>query len=613
MNLRKYLRAHAVVFSLCLLMLSAPAANSADRVWEPIEPSGQNGVEADAPALELPTLHSIGVLWAVRGDDNGNASVSVSFRQTGSEKWREALPLFWIHPERQPAQHRVPNGRLFAGSIVGLQPGTTYDLRLQLSDTDGGSRTEHIVTATREIPTQPASMRLRHVVSGVSPGGNAGTGSKDDPYLGLASALSDAMPGDLLLLAAGVYSAQGLQPLRSGTAENPIVVRGESAEGVVIEGGDGEVALDLSGRSHIWLERVTLQNARVLLRAEDSEQIVVRGNIFKIAFVDHASGIEVLRHGAHQFLISDNRFLGPNTEWPSKYNGKKTPELLNGITIAGSGHDIAFNEIFHIGDGINTGRSSDGMHTGEGLRATDIYNNDVNETRTECIEADYSLTNIRIYENRLTNCLYAVSTQPAMGGPVYIFRNAIFNTTSGPFKLHNHTSGVLLFHNTSVRTGRPLRIIPRGETVNDVLTRNNLFIGTRGPALHSVARMVRTDFDNDGYSYGMSEHFAQWNGKRYKSAMQAQEDGEIYAEHGPIMVFGRGEFENGPIPPSGDIAPQPRQQNQPLLSADSRALDRGIRLPNFNDHYAGDAPDLGCCEYGQPFPHVGPRPEWFSD
>lgn len=611
MNVSRGLLAIALFGGLCAF-IAAPS-QATDRIWRPPEPSGLNAVEAGTPVLELPTLHSISVLWPIVGDDNGDATVSVSYRQTGSAEWRKGYPLFWVHPERQPVQHHVPNGRLFAGSVVGLQPGTTYDLRLELIDPDGGSYTEQITAATRDAPDLPEGMTTRHVVPASGPEDIGGSGTAEDPFRGLAHALDRVAPGDLLLLSAGEYKAAALRPRLSGTAERPIVLRGESAGQVIIDGGGGDVALDFSDRDDIWLEQTTLRNARALLRAERTSRIVARGNTFHIAFEEKAVGIEVLHSDAHQFVISDNRFVGPNTEWPSPYKGKRTPELLNGIAIAGEGHDIAYNEITRIGDGINSGRIGGNNLEGEGLRATDIYNNDIDEARTECIEVDYSLTNVRVYENRLTNCLYGVSTQPAMGGPVYIFRNAIFNTTGGPFKLHNHASGVFLFHNTSVRSGRPVKIIPRGETVNDIMSRNNIYVGTRGPALHTAAKMIRSDFDNDGYSYNLGEQFARWNGNRYKSAMDAREGGEIYANYGPIMLFGRGEFEMGLLPPPGEYAAQPRQQNQPQLSAGSRAIDKGVALPNINDDYAGEAPDLGCCERDRPLPHFGPRSDWGTD
>ncbi len=44
------------------------------------------------------------------------------------------------------------------------------------------------------------------------------------------------------------------------------------------------------------------------------------------------------------------------------------------------------------------------------------------------------------------------------------------------------------------------------------------------------------------------------------------------------------------------------------LKPNASAIDRGVRLPNVNDGFAGRAPDLGALEAGRPAPHYGPRP-----
>jgi len=35
------------------------------------------------PALDMPTMHSLGVWWAVKGDDNANAVIDFSYRKAG--------------------------------------------------------------------------------------------------------------------------------------------------------------------------------------------------------------------------------------------------------------------------------------------------------------------------------------------------------------------------------------------------------------------------------------------------------------------------------------------------------------------------------------------------
>ncbi|HEU4438923.1 MAG TPA: right-handed parallel beta-helix repeat-containing protein, partial [Methylomirabilota bacterium] len=67
-------------------------------------------------------------------------------------------------------------------------------------------------------------------------------------------------------------------------------------------------------------------------------------------------------------------------------------------------------------------------------------------------------------------------------------------------------------------------------------------------------------------------------------------------------------FASGLEAPDDPEARHPSGAVDPRLHAGSRAVDAGVRLPNFNDDFTGKGPDLGCCEVGQPLPHYGPRP-----
>ena len=43
------------------------------------------------------------------------------------------------------------------------------------------------------------------------------------------------------------------------------------------------------------------------------------------------------------------------------------------------------------------------------------------------------------------------------------------------------------------------------------------------------------------------------------------------------------------------------------LREDSPAIDRGVRLPGFNDSFLGKGPDIGAFEFGRPLQRYGPR------
>ena len=123
-----------------------------------------------------------------------------------------------------------------------------------------------------------------------------------------------------------------------------------------------------------------------------------------------------------------------------------------------------------------------------------------------------------------------------------------------PFKLHNHTSGILILHNSSVTSGIPFHIYPARETVNAVITRNNLFIGTSSPALLSTGRMINCDFDSDGYGWfegppalqSLLGRFAEWNTRTYASPEAAQRSGALYRQRGAIVLSLSGELRGRP-------------------------------------------------------------------
>src|SRR5271170_6683327 len=99
--------------------------------------------------VEHPTLLNLGFEWAIRGDANRNATVTVEFRAVGESGWRQALPLVRIggekvYRQRENLDYTVPDG--FAGSILNLRPGTEYECQFQLTDPDGASgQTAHTV------------------------------------------------------------------------------------------------------------------------------------------------------------------------------------------------------------------------------------------------------------------------------------------------------------------------------------------------------------------------------------------------------------------------------------------------------------------------------------
>ena len=576
------------------------AVSAADR---PAATSGDSASQPGEPVAEPATFHSLGVRWPVRGDANSDAVIGMRFRKPGETAWREALPLFRTDPESVSDDNRVAGGWLFAGSIVDLAPDTEYEVTLALTDPDGGSAQRTLRMRTRAEPREPADMRVRHVVPVKSGDRGGGTGTASDPFRGLRVAQAAAMPGDLFLLHAGVYDEGTWTIDRHGTAERPIIYRGAGDGEAILDGGGRERMVSATGVKYVWFERLTLRRARYLFVGHSGSHFVIRRCRLEVV----GTGITAINGDYNEsrgFVITDNVLQGPTT-WPRSHG----IEEVNGVSISGAGHVVAYNRMSNLGDGIH------GTEHG-GLSASDIYNNDIEASTDDGIEADSADTNVRIFRNRITNAFSGISAQPVNGGPVYMFRNAIYNVLYSPFKLHNDTSGVLIFHNTSVRSGVPWDIEPGGETVNDVMTRNNLFVGTRGPALRSTGEMIRCDFDRDGYAgaggagglAAIFNVFAEWNERTYSTPEAARRSGALYRRHGAVLVNGGGSFASGVVTPGNTGTRFSGEKIDLRLAPASGAVDAGVVLPNFNDNFSGKAPDLGCCELGQPLPHYGPRP-----
>jgi hypothetical protein len=548
------------------------------------------GSVPDEPAPEPATFLALAVRWPVRGDANANAVIHVRFRAAGETAWREALPLFRTHPDKVSLENRIPGGWLFAGSIVDLAPGTEYEVHLRLQDPDGGSADRMLRMRTATEPAEPPGMRVRHVV----PGEGGGTGTPDNPFRGLAAAQAAAAAGQVFLVGPGVYAEGQWTIDRSGEPGRPIVYRAAAEGAVVLDGLGRERLVSAPGARHVWFEGFTLKNARYLFVGNRGSHLVIRRSRFEIVQV----GIEAINGDyaeSRGFVITDNVFTGPST-WPRR----GAIEPVNAITVSGAGHVIAWNRITGVGDGIHG--------TGHGrLSASDIHGNDIEACTDDAVEGDHSDTNVRVSWNRITNCFAGVSAQPVNGGPLYVFRNAILNVEYSPFKLHNDTAGVILLHNTSVMRGIPFHVEPATETVSDVITRNNLFVGTASPALRSTGRMIRCDFDRDGYAWPGGS-FALWNERTYATPEAARASGALYAAHGAVVLRPVGNFASGLEPPADAGQRVPAAENDPRLAAGSRAVDAGLPLPNVSEGFAGGAPDLGCCELGRALPPYGPRP-----
>jgi hypothetical protein len=380
----------------------------------------QDPVEPGEFVIENPTLINLGFEWFIRGDDNRNAKVDVSYRKHGETTWKQGLPLLRLQGERiyqNQGVFDVQSPNMFAGSILDLQPDTPYEARFVLSDPDGvrtqrkGTLTKIVTVRTRPEPRPYAGGRTFHVY----PKGYQGT--KMEPafdalmcaynyYCGggdtVTAGRPRVKPGDTILVHGGLYkyhpeyytgdiSINATTPFEgtyyltaSGTPEKPIVIKG-AGDGEVIFDGNGNFNLfNVKAANYNYFEGVTIRNTDIGIWAGTQFIAGSKGlTVKKSRFENVNIGIFTNYSGSSNFYIADNYFMGRDDSkhlfgWNGNFwaqfngvDGQVFPPKLDSYTavrLYGPGHVVSYNYVanFHDGIDIETYGNPDGSHAIDG-------------------------------------------------------------------------------------------------------------------------------------------------------------------------------------------------------------------------------------------------------
>jgi hypothetical protein len=532
--------------------------------------------------LDRPTVVTLGVQLLIAGDDNHDGHVAVRYRPLGAVDWKTASNLFRVRPE-DVVGRTVPEQ--FAGSIFDLQPATTYEIELHATDADGPiDQTLAVQASTRAIPTDPLTPSIKNVSTA----------------LDFQAALDAAQPGDVITLADGKYRGS-FTLAASGTAVNPIVIRGASEDGVILDGHRCKTCntLEIDG-SFVHVERLTLTKATRALRFKTGG---TEGNVARrVHFQKVVVGI-VGDPDQRDFYICDNVLEG-KLRWPKVYSRDRGRHASDdGINVKGFGHVVCHNQISGFGDAMKVEQ--------DGSRADDFYGNEVLWTYDNALELDTSEGNTRGFRNRFTNTFVPLSFQPTFGGPVYALRNVVVNVVEDQLKFYGlgttpeeTPSGVLVLHNTFVSPEQALLMASPVRSSHFAIE-NNLFVGRplAGQAVVSWTGLINDGtFDYNGWSPDGTFDFGAAGSWGSFNAMQAA---GVFETHG--VALAPGTFASGLVPPARfkvKMAPP-----DATLSSSSNALDAGLVVPNVNDGFMGTAPDLGALELACPLPIFGVRPE----
>jgi len=553
----------------CAIVLAAFAAPAHIARLDAQPAAAENAVVAGDLVIDPPTLINLGFEWLIEGDANRSASVEGLYRKTGETAWREGLPLLRLQGERVRSGRlidvTVPN--MFAGSILDLEPDTSYDTQFVLRDSDGvrGEARRVVTVRTRAEPMPSRDGRTFHVYP------HGFKGEKAQPaFEGLMCAYNltcsgtdyatigrpRVRPGDTILVHAGLYrynryeyttnpAVNSTVPLdgtyyftADGTADRPIAIKAAGDGEVIFDGGGNFALFDVRAADYTYFEGITFRNAEYGILAGTQFLLGSKGlTVKRSRFENVGAGVWTNYSGSSNFYIADNVFIGRDDPdhvigWSGSLwepfkgvEGQKFPPAMASyvaVKVYGPGHVVAYNYVanFHDGIDIETYGNPDGSAAEEGpaypprefwhLRpvSIDFYNNLMTNFHDNPIEIDGGLHNLRVMRNLMLNSAsHAFCNQPSFGGPTYWVRNIAYHLPGGAIRLTGGSAGVFFYNNTI------LSEIALASSSN-VHFRNNLVLGEQSaPAIFVVNTLTNyssSDYNGFRPNPGAAFSFA-WN------------------------------------------------------------------------------------------------------
>lgn len=534
--------------------------------------TGRNAVMPGEFIVDHPTLINLGFEWLIEGDDNRNASVSVTYRRQGESDWKTGLPLLRLQGERiyQENSWNVVSPNMFAGSILDLEPDTAYEARFALVDPDGirgpaVAATHTVTVRTRAEPMPDAQGRAFHVYPPDY------TGPKATPaFEGImcayyyvcgggdttTTARPRVQPGDSIVVHAGTYKYhpefygpdrrlnvtspyEGTYYLTAkGTAERPIAIRAAGDGEVVIDGGGNFALFNVMAADHHYFEGLTLRNTDIAIWAGRQFIAGAKGLTVKRCRIENVGmGVFSNHSNSSDFYIADNTFIGRDDPtrligWSGEFwaqfkgvDGQAFPPTMASyvaVKVYGPGHVVAYNYVAHFHDGIDieTYGNPDGSDAFAGPAyppkefrerrpvAIDFYNNYMTNFHDNAFEIDGSMHNVRVMRNVMVNSASHPMCNQPAVGGPIYWIRNIVYHAPSGATRMTSGSAGVLFYNNTI-----VAEINAGSSSN-AHWRNNLILGANGaPAVFSVTTHTNyssSDYNGFAPNRGAGPSF-QWN------------------------------------------------------------------------------------------------------
>ncbi len=516
-------------------------------------------------AKAIPTFESLGMYWKP-GTTPGADGCSVRYKKAGDTSWKQGLPMWY---DARNAECR--------GSIVHLEPGTDYAVEMGI-----GTSFKAGVNTKTWSENFPIAKTVK-VQSGSNTLAITEGGTKDGYVLYEGPATIDvANAKDFnVTIAAPYVIVRGL------------TLKGAKRDGVHLLAGAHDVVIednDISGWGRL---RTTLSNGWQVGVDRDS---AVGSNC-------RTSGYMIERTIIQRNKLHDPRYT--TNSWD--FGHPAGPQAITYMHCGGN-HVFRYNEIFsadgkkYMNDAIGGGDNFSDI--GFPNADTDIYGNRISHTWDDAIEAEGGNRNVRIWGNYLDQTAIGIATTVTHFGPVYVFRN-VYNRSrmksqkalDSDDRSHFGKSGTqsgfgggrrYVLHNTLLQATQSGVTNPLGAGGGIIAA------GTSSPVTNTVSR--------NNILHIWKTH---WDSIRTQGG--GGNDFDYDLRNGGIAAYAGAE-PNGivgtPVYKSGHGWSNWAGGNY-QLDRSSPGYDKGVRLPNFNDGFTGNAPDMGAHEADTPAMKLG--------
>ena len=499
--------------------------------------------------LLIPTFHCMSVYWSPANGDRDTKAL-VKFRAQGKEQWRTGLPLRY-HPIDSPECKGD-----YRGSLVNLEPGTSYEVALSLEGTDKWVQSRESTWSERFPVGSTISIPNSDSTVDVDKSG------KPDAYVlydGTGCTIDLGNRGDIGIAVNASY----------------VILRGFTIKNVKEHG------IRIFNGHHIVIEDCDISRW-----GSESEQ--GWGKNYQACIFSNNRDL-------HAVIIQRCKMHHPawdTNSWAEKHGQSTHPQGPQTIVFWESegNHVIRYNECWsdenhYFNDGMGAGKN--GSHRGFPGADSDIYCNYVASCRDDGIEAEGGDQNVRIWNNYVEDVLIPIANAAVSIGPLYVWRNvsgrsysppgSSWDMTHGPFMKMGYAGGehwmtghMYVFNNTIFQQQDNGSSGLGGESriIKHCVSRNNI-LHVRDEDKYSIAKSDRhedNDFDFDLIS------------------------GNCPAGQEKHALKGKPQF----VPGAGFD----RETRSGLfqLKADSIGADAAGIIPNFCEPVNGNPPDVGAHE-----------------